>query len=254
MLSGEHHRRALDFGESSKQKEPDNSLHLGPNPKTPRRSPHQFLSSIAHDASLQIKTDEHDSSSGQMSDSELLSFAVGGSSMVEGRGSVSEKKQKIGDVQVPDMLFKDSKDMKESDEEEWKEMLNEQFRTAFDEKCKKMKTYLSRNLNPKQLLAMKANLVKLRQGLMSPSDKTSDSFFICVGKNIDELKQLEPAEICAHMHTSLAHWIACRRNEFTQVFISSFLYFSYTQVETCIMNSFFQDLLQSEQKIVDKYL
>ena len=57
-----------------------------------------------------------------MSDSELLSFAVGGSSMVEGRGSVSGKKQKIGDVQVPDMLFKDSKDMKKSDEEERKEM------------------------------------------------------------------------------------------------------------------------------------
>ena len=108
LLSGEHHRRALDFGESSKWKELDNSLHLGSNLKTPR-SPHQFLSSIAHDASLQIKTDEHDSSSGQMSDSELLSFAVGGSSMVEGRGSASGKKQKIGDVQVPDMLFKDSK-------------------------------------------------------------------------------------------------------------------------------------------------
>ena len=105
-------------------------------------------------------------------------------------------------------------------------MLNEQFRTAFDEKCRKMKTYLSRNLNPKQLLAMKANLVKLRRGLMSPSDKTSDSFFICVGKNIDELKQLEPAKICAHMHTSLAHWIACRRNGFTQVFIFSFCVFS----------------------------
>ena len=68
LLSGEHHRMALDFGESSKWKEPDNSLHLGSNPKTPRRSPHQFLSSIAHDASLLIKTDEHDSSSGQMSD------------------------------------------------------------------------------------------------------------------------------------------------------------------------------------------
>ena len=225
LLSGEHHRRALDFGESSKQKEPDNSLHLGSNPKTPRRSPHQFLSSIAHDASLQIKTDEQDSSSGQMSDLELLSFAVGGSSMVEGRGSASGKKQKIGDVQVPDMLFKDSKDMKKSDEEERKEMLNERYRTAFDEKCRKMKTYLSCNLNPKQLLAMKANLVKLRWGLMSQSDKTSDSFFICVGKNIDELKQLEPAKICARMRTSLAHWIACRRNEFTQVFISSFLYF-----------------------------
>ena len=132
--------------------------------------------------------------------------------------------------------------------------MNEWFRTAFDEKCRKMKTYLSHNLNPKQLLAMKANLVKLRRGLMSPSDKTSDSFFICVGKNIDELKQLESAEICACMRTSLAHWIACRRNKFTQVFISSFLYFSYTQVKTCVMNSLFQDLLWSEQKIVDKYL
>ena len=39
--------------------------------------------------------------------------------------------------------------MKKSDEEEWKEMLNEQYRTAFDEKCRKMKTYLSHNLNPK---------------------------------------------------------------------------------------------------------
>ena len=223
LLSAEHHRRALDFGESSKWKEPDNSLNLGSNPKTPRRSPHQLLCSIAHDASLQIKTDEHDSSSGQMSDSELLSFAVGGSSMVEGRGSASGKKQKIGDVQVPDMLFKDSKDMKKSDKEEQKEMLNEWFGAAFDEKCRKMKTYLSRNLNPKQLLAMKANLVKLRWGHKPPPDKTSDSFFICVGKNIDELKQLEPAKICVHMRTSLAHWIACRRNEFTQVFISSFL-------------------------------
>ena len=187
-----------------------------------------------------------------MSDSELLSFAVGGSSLVEGRGSASGKKQKIGDVQVPDMLFKDSKDMKKSDEEEQKEMSNEWFRAVFDEKCRKMKTYLSPNLNPKQLLAMKANLVKLRWGLMSPSDKTSDSFFICVGKNIDELKQLEPAKICARMY--IAHWIACRRNEFTQVFISSFLYFSSTQVETCIMNSLCQDLLRSEQKFVDKYL
>ena len=172
---------------------------------------------------------------------------------MEGRGSASGKKQKIGDVQVPDMLFKDSKHMKKSDKEEWKEMLDEWFRAAFDEKCRKIKTYLSCNLNPKQLLAMKANLVKLRQGLMSPSDKTSDSFFICVGKNIDELKQLEPAEICACMRTSLAHWIACRRNEFTQVFISSFLYFFCTQVETCVMNSLCQDLLQSEQKFVDKY-
>ena len=58
---------------------------------------------------------------------------MGGSSMVEGRGSASRKKQKIGDVQVPDMLFKDSKDMKKSDEEEWKEMLNEWYRTAFHE-------------------------------------------------------------------------------------------------------------------------
>ena len=62
LLSGEHHRRALDFGESSKRKELDNSLNFRSNPKTPRRSPHQFLSSIAHDASLQIKTDENNSS------------------------------------------------------------------------------------------------------------------------------------------------------------------------------------------------
>ena len=60
-----------------------------------------------------------------------------------------------------------------------------------------MKTYLSRNLNPKQLVAMKAYLVKIRHYLMSPSDKTSDSFFICVGKGVKELQNLEHAEICA---------------------------------------------------------
>ena len=80
-----------------------------------------------------------------------------------------------------------------------------------------MKTYLSRNLNPKQLLAMKTNLVKIRHGLMSPSDKTSDSFFICIRKCLEELRNLEPAEICARMRTSLAHWIAIKHNDFTQV-------------------------------------
>ena len=128
--------------------------------------------------------------------------------------------RKIGDVNVPDLFFKDHKDSKKNDtEDEHRQILHERLRSAFDEKSRKMKTYLSRNLNPKQLLAMKANLVKIRRGLMSPSDKTSDSFFICVGKCLEELQNLEPAEMCAQMRTSLAHWIALKCNEFTQVYI-----------------------------------
>ena len=91
-------------------------------------------------------------------------------------------------MNVPDLLFKDPKDSKKNDtEDEHRQILHERLRSAFDEKSRKMKTYLSRNLNPKQLLAMKANLVKIRHGLMSPSDKTSDSFFICVRKCLEEL-------------------------------------------------------------------
>ena len=133
-----------------------------------------------------MKTDDHDTSSGQIIDSELLSFARGGTTFTEGRGS--GRKQKIGDVNIPDLLFKDPKDSKKNDtDNEHRQILHERFRSTFDKKSRKMKTYLSRNLNPKQLLAMKANLVKIRRGLMSPSDKTSDSFFICVGKCLEEL-------------------------------------------------------------------
>ena len=181
-----------------------------------------------------MKADDHDTSSSQISDSELLSFAGGGTTFTEGRGS--GRKQKIGDVNVPDLLFKDHKDSKKNDtEDEHTQILHEHLRSAFDEKSRKMKTYLSRNLNPKQLLAMKANLVKIRCGLMSPSDRTSDSFFICIRKCLEELQNLEPAEICALMRTSLAHWIALKHNEFTQVYIhflipklSFFRWFKFT--------------------------
>ena len=155
---------------------------------------------------------------GQISDSELLSFAGGGTTFIEGRGS--GRKQKIGDVNVSDILFKDHKDLKKNNtEDERRQILHERLRSAFDEKAEKRKTYLSRNLNPKQLLAMKANLVKIRRGFMSPSDKTSDSFFICIGKCLEELQNLKPAEICTRMRTSPAHWIAIKHNDFTQVYI-----------------------------------
>ena len=218
-------KQALDFGEGAKAKDDTNSYGLGSAPKTPRRSPRQFLSSIAHDATVQLKNEEHDhNSSGQMSDSELLLFAVGGSGITEGRGS--GKKQKIGDVQVPEMLFKDTKESKRSDYDEKKQLMNERMRATFDEKSRKMKTYLGQNLTLKQLLSMKGNLVKIRRGLLSPTDKTSDSFFICVGKCIEELRLLELAEICARLRTSLAHWIACRQNEFTQVkLLSSYIFY-----------------------------
>ena len=218
FFHSEHHKHILDFGDSSKRKDENNNYTVGSAPKTPRRSPRQFLSSIAHDATTQMKADDHDTSSSQISGSELLSFAGGGTTFTEGRGS--GRKQKIGDVNVPDLLFKDPKDSKKNDTEvEHRQILHEHLRSAFDEKSRKMKTYLSRNLNPKQLLAMKANLVKIRCGLMSPSDKTSDSFFICIGKCLEELQNLEPAEICARMRTSLAHWIALKCNKFTQVYI-----------------------------------
>ena len=118
-----------------------------------------------------MKADDHDTSSSQISDSELLSFAGGDTTFIEGKGL--GRKQKIGDVNIPDILFKDHKDSKKNDtEDERRQILHERLRSAFNEKNRKMKTYLSRNLNPKQLLAMKANLVKIRRGLMSPSDKT----------------------------------------------------------------------------------
>ena len=97
---------------------------------------------------------------------------------------------------------------KKNDDNECRQILHESLWSSFDRKNRKMKTYLSRNLSLKQLLAMKVNVVKIRRGLMLPSDKMSDSFFICIGKCIEELHQLEPAEICAWMRTSLAHWIA----------------------------------------------
>ena len=82
----EHHKHTLDFKDSSKRKDEENNYNVGKAPKTPHRSPRQFLSLIAHKTSLQIKTDDHDTSSGQMSDSELLLFAAGRSSVNEGRG------------------------------------------------------------------------------------------------------------------------------------------------------------------------
>ena len=186
----------MDFGDSSKRKDENNNYTIGSALKTPRRSPRQFLSSIAHDTTTQMKADDNDTSSSQINYSELLSFAGGGTTFTEGRGS--GRKQKIGDVNIPDLLFKDPKDSKKNDTvDERRQILHERFRSAFDEKSRNMKTYLSRNLNPKQLLAMKANLVKIRCGLMSPTDKTSDSFFIYIGKCLEELRNLEPAEICA---------------------------------------------------------
>ena len=82
----EHHKRILDFGDLSKRKDENNNFTIGSALKTPRRSPRQFLSSIAHDATTQMKADDHDTSSSQISDSKLLSFAGGGTTFIEGRG------------------------------------------------------------------------------------------------------------------------------------------------------------------------
>ena len=105
----------MDFGDSSKRKDENNNYTVGSALKTPRRSPRQFLSSIVHDATTQMKADDHDTSSSQISDSELLSFTGGGTTF---RGRGLGRKQKIGDVNVPDILFKDHKDSKKNDTED----------------------------------------------------------------------------------------------------------------------------------------
>ena len=177
---------------------------------TPRRSPRQLVSSQANDAATAAALLKIEDADGQMSDSELFSLS--------GEGPRSGKKKKDGNL-LPEVLFTtgNAPVKSECDDEEMKKLMSQRAKTFFEEKVKKMKTYLARSLNQKQCMAMKANLLKVRRALLSPTDKSPDSFFTCVGRYIPEYASLEPSEITAKLRTSLAHWVAVKRNDFTQV-------------------------------------
>ena len=217
-------KRALDFDQglmvTKRKSDEDGHLSMAKTPKvtvggndTPRRSPRQLPSSQANDAAtaaaaalMKFEDGDH---SGHISDNELFSLS--------GEGPRSGKKKKEGSL--PEVLFTsgDGAVKTETEDEGMKKIMSQRARAFFEEKVKKMKTYIGRNLNQRQCIIMKANLLKVRRALLSPTDKSSDSFFTCVGKYIAEYENLEPSEVAAKLRTSLAHWIAVKRNDFSQV-------------------------------------